>query len=91
MPTTLSNPCQNLTVCASPLHARHVLPSWHEMALFSVCHGKAQRSTVGAGDKKETIAGCPCTPLWNLETFSETICGSSGSGKEIAGLKKKIW
>ena len=39
--------------------------------------------------KSLTIAWCPCTPPANLETFSEKISASTGSGKEIASLKKK--
>ena len=35
------------------------------------------------------IARRPCTPPLPLEAFNEKICASTGSGKEIAGLKKK--
>ncbi|CAI8016532.1 hypothetical protein GBAR_LOCUS10129, partial [Geodia barretti] len=38
------------------------------------CHsGRAPRSAVAMCDNKETITWCPCTPLANLETFSEKI------------------
>jgi hypothetical protein len=41
-------------------------------------------------DKNETIAWWPCTPPSHPETFSENIRISTGSGKEIAGLLKKM-
>ena len=37
-----------------------------------------------------TIARRSCTPPLPLEAFSENICASTGSSKEIAGLKKKM-
>ena len=40
-------------------------------------------------DWRETIARRPCTPPLPLEAFNENISASTGSSKEIAGLKKK--
>ena len=38
---------------------------------------------------RETIARCLCTPPLPLEAFNKKISASTGSSKEIAGLKKK--
>ena len=37
-----------------------------------------------------TIAPCPCTPPSTVETFGEIINPSTSSGKEIAGLLRKM-
>ena len=37
-----------------------------------------------------TIAPCPCTPPSTVETFGEIISPSTSSGKEIAGLLRKM-
>ena len=65
-----------------------MLLSLQEMVSWSVYHGRAPRSNVGTCEKKWKIAWWPCTPLWNLEMFSEKISASTGSSKEIAGSKK---
>ena len=63
-----------------------------QMLMFNVDHGRAPWSTVVTYGKKETIAWCPCTPPTKLETFSDKISASAGTGKEIGGKKKKnIW
>ena len=60
------------------------------MASFSVCCGRAPRSTVEIYGERKTIARCPCTPPSTVETFGEKITASTGSGKQIAGLLKKM-
>ena len=37
-----------------------------------------------------TIAWCPCTPPLTMETFGEKISAEACSGKEIAGLLRKM-
>ena len=49
---------------------------------------RAGRSTLEMSDSRETIARRPCTPPLPLEAFNENISASTGSSKEIAGLKK---
>ena len=46
--------------------------------------------TVGIYGERKTIAWCPCTSPSTLEMFGEKISASPGSGKEIAGLLRKI-
>ena len=41
-------------------------------------------------DKKEMIAWLLYTPPPNMEMFSEKFGAANGSGKEIAGLLKKM-
>ena len=36
------------------------------------------------------IAWCPCTPPSTLETFGKIISAEACSGKEVAGLLKKM-
>ena len=36
------------------------------------------------------IAWCPCTPPSTMETFGQQISAEACSGKEIAGLLKKM-
>ena len=48
------------------------------------------QSTVEIYGCSVTIARCPCTPPSTLETFCEKISASTSSGKEIAGLLRKI-
>ena len=45
--------------------------------------------TIYYGERK-TIAWCPCTPPSTLKTFGEKISAEACSGKEIAGLLKKM-
>ena len=40
--------------------------------------------------REKTIAWCPCTPPSTVETFGEEISAEACSGKEIAGLLRKI-
>ena len=51
---------------------------------------EAPRSTVGIYGERKTIAWCPCTPPSTAETFGEEISAEACSGKEIAGLLRKI-
>ena len=60
------------------------------MASFSVSRGRAPRSTIGMYGKRKTNAPCPCTPPSTVETFGEEISAEACSGKEIAGLLRKI-
>ena len=60
------------------------------MASFSVSRGRAPRSTIGMYDERKTNAPCPCTPPSTVETFGEEISAEACSGKEIAGLLRKI-
>ena len=60
------------------------------MASFSVSRGRAPRSTIGMYGERKTNARCPCTPPSTVETFGEVISAEACSGKEIAGLLKKI-
>ena len=62
----------------------------HVMASFSVCPWRAPPSTVGIYGERKTIAWCPCTPPSTVETFGEEISAEACSGKEIAGLLRKI-
>ena len=57
---------------------------WHR----SVC--RAPRSTIGIYGERKTNARCPCTPQSTVETFGEEISAEACSGKEIAGLLRKI-
>ena len=57
------------------------------MASFSVCPLRTPPSTVGIYGE---IAWCPCTPPSTVETFGEEISAEACSGKEIAGLLRKI-
>ena len=61
-----------------------------QMASFSVSRGRAPRSTIGMYGKRKTNAPCPCTPQSTVETFGEEISAEACSGKEIAGLLRKI-
>ena len=60
------------------------------MASFSVSRGRAPRSTIGMYGERKTKARCPCTPPSTVETFGEEISAEACSGKEIAGLLRKI-
>ena len=60
------------------------------MASFSVCPLRTPRSTVGIYGERKTIAWCPCTPPSTMETFGQKISAEACSGKEIAGLLKKM-
>ena len=60
------------------------------MASFSVIRGRAPRSTIGMYGEIKTNARCPCTPQSTVETFGEEISTEACSGKEIAGLLRKI-
>ena len=60
------------------------------MASFSVSRGRAPRSTIGMYGERKTNAPCPCTPPSTVETFGEEISAEACSGKEIAGLLRKI-
>ena len=57
------------------------------MASFGVSRGRAPRSTIGMYGEN---ARCPCTPQSTVETFGEEISAEACSGKEIAGLLRKI-
>ena len=60
------------------------------MVSFSVSRGRAPRSTIGMYGERKTNARCPCTPQSTVETFGEEISAEACSGKEIAGLLRKI-
>ena len=60
------------------------------MASFSVSRGRAPRYTIGMYGERKTNARCPCTPPSTVETFGEEISAEACSGKEIAGLLRKI-
>ena len=60
------------------------------MASFSVSRGRAPRSTIGMYGERKTNARYPCTPPSTVETFGEEISAEACSGKEIAGLLRKI-
>ena len=45
---------------------------------------------IGIYSERKTIAWCPCTPPSTVERFGEKICTEACSGKEIAGLLKKM-
>ena len=60
------------------------------MASFSVSRGRAPRSTIGKYGERKMNARCPCTPPSTVETFGEEISAEACSGKEIAGLLKKM-
>ena len=46
--------------------------------------------TIGMYGERKTNALCPCTPQSTVETFGEEISAEACSGKEIAGLLRKI-
>ena len=52
--------------------------------------GRALRSTIGMYGERKTNARYPCTPQSTVETFGEEISAEACSGKEIAGLLRKI-
>ena len=60
------------------------------MASFSVSRGRAPRSTIGMYGERKTNTRCPCIPQSTVETFGEEISAEACSGKEIAGLLRKI-
>ena len=60
------------------------------MASFSVSRGRAPQSTIGMYGERKTNARCPCIPPSTLETFGEEISAEACSGKEIAGLLRKM-
>ena len=60
------------------------------MASFSVSRGRAPRSTIGMYGERKTNARYPCIPPSTVETFVEEISAEACSGKEIAGLLRKI-
>ena len=45
---------------------------------------------IGIFGERKTIAWCPCTPPSTVERFAEKISAEACSGKEIAGLLKKM-
>ena len=49
-----------------------------------------RRSSVGIYAERKTISWCPCTPPSTVERFGEKISAEACSGKEIAGLLKKM-
>ena len=56
-----------------------------------LCHcGRAPRSTIGMYSEIKTNAPCPCTPPSTVETFGKEISAEACSGKEIAGLLRKM-
>ena len=57
---------------------------------FSVSRGRDPRSTIGMYGERKTNAPCPYTPPSTVETFGEEISAEACSGKEIAGLLRKI-
>ena len=60
------------------------------MASFSVSRGRAPRATIGVYGERKTNARCPCTPPSTVERFGEEISAEACSGKEIAGLLRKM-
>ena len=52
--------------------------------------GRAPRSTIGMYSERKTNVRCPCTPPSTVETFGEEISAEACSGKEIAGLLRKM-
>ena len=52
--------------------------------------GRAPRSTIGMYGERKANARCPCTPPSTVETFGEEISAEACSGKEIAGLLRKM-
>ena len=59
-------------------------------ASFGVSRGRAPRSAIGMYGERKTNARCPCTPQSTGETFGEEISAEACSGKEIAGLLRKM-
>ena len=59
------------------------------MASCSASFPGAPPSTIPMCWETKPIVWYPCTPSSTLKTFGETICASTGCGKEIAGLLKK--
>ena len=59
------------------------------MASFQGVLSQAPRSDLGSHGGRKAIARCPCTPQGPMKARGEKINVSSGSSKEIAGLKKK--
>ena len=51
---------------------------------------KSPRSTIGMYGERITNAPCPCPPSSTVETFGEEISAEACSGKEIAGLLRKM-
>ena len=45
---------------------------------------------MGMYGERKTNARCPCTPPSTVETFGKEISAEACSGKEIAGLLRKI-
>ena len=68
----------------------HARVQSHVMASFSVSPWRAPRSTIGIYGERKTIAWCPCIPPSTVERFGEKISAEACSGKEIAGLLKKM-
>ena len=60
------------------------------MASSSVSRGRAPRSTIRMYGERKTNARCPCTPPPTVETFGEEISAEACSGKDIAGLPRKM-
>ena len=60
------------------------------MASFSVSRGRAPRSTIGMYGERKANARYPCTLPSTVETFCEEISAEACSGKEIAGLLRKM-
>ena len=60
------------------------------MASFADCSRGGPRSTVDIYDCSKTIAQCLCTPPSTLETCGEKNSAEACSGKEIAGLLRKM-
>ena len=61
-----------------------------QMASFCACSRGGSRSAVEMYGWSKTIARCPCTPPSTMETFGEKISAEACSGKEIAGLLRKM-
>ena len=61
-----------------------------ERCSVSAGRGRAPRSTIGMYGERKTNARCPCTPQSTVETVGEEISAEACSGKEIAGLLRKM-
>ena len=71
-------------------HAENLPVHAHVNGVVCVSRGRAPRSTIGMYGERKTNARCPCTPPSTVETFGEEISAEACSGKEIAGLLRKI-
>ena len=68
------------------------LRSAHVRRLYAraCARGEPAHVTIGMYGERKTNARCPCTPQSTVETFGEEISAEACSGKEIAGLLRKI-